>query len=99
LVVGLVGKLTEGTTPWELEINVFTGGEVSLLICNANAFGHPRSVFPPSTRIEMWVPWPTVRAPISSKYNIFPLRQVLSARKEHCYDLYLSNANHTTDDA
>jgi hypothetical protein len=35
--VGLVGKLTEGTTPWELEINVLTGGEVSLIIGNANA--------------------------------------------------------------
>jgi hypothetical protein len=36
LAVGLVGKLTEGTTPREMEINVLTGGEVSLLICDAN---------------------------------------------------------------
>jgi hypothetical protein len=37
LAVGLVGKLTEETTPREMEINVLTSGEVSLLMCNANA--------------------------------------------------------------
>jgi hypothetical protein len=43
--VGLVGKLTEGTTPWEQEINVSIGGEVSLLICNANALVTPDQRF------------------------------------------------------
>jgi hypothetical protein len=37
LAVGLIGKLTEGTTPREIEINVLTGCQVSLLICNNNA--------------------------------------------------------------
>jgi hypothetical protein len=37
--------LTEGTTPWEQEINVLTGGEVSLLICNASALVTPDQRF------------------------------------------------------
>jgi hypothetical protein len=45
VAVGLVGKLTEGTTPWEQEINVLAGGEVSLLICNANALVTPDQCF------------------------------------------------------
>jgi hypothetical protein len=45
LAIGLVGKLTEGTTPWELEIYILTGGDVSLLICNANALVTPDQRF------------------------------------------------------
>jgi hypothetical protein len=45
LAVGLVGKLTEGITPRELEINVLTGGEVLLLICNTNALVTPDQRF------------------------------------------------------
>jgi hypothetical protein len=36
MAFGLVGKPTEGATPREMEINVLTGGDVSLLIFNAN---------------------------------------------------------------
>jgi hypothetical protein len=45
LAVGLVGKLTEETSAREMEINVLTGGEVLLLICNANALVTPVQCF------------------------------------------------------
>ena len=71
--VGLIGKTTEGTTPWEREINVLTGLEYFILVSSPTPRTTGSTVLHSAT-IEAWVPWLTLRSAIYAHVHIFPVR-------------------------